>query len=310
MTANPKLAEGLAEYLSAVRGVPGTPLEAARLLADRNAHRIACPLPAGMSVVNSFVVRAGDEVPVRIYRPAAAGPLPAIVYYHGGGFTTGSIETYDPFAMALAEASGAVVVSVHYSRLPEATPRAMIAQCHDALRWIARMAGALDIDTDRIAVAGDSAGAFIAVQVALLARDGGGPALACQLLCYGVFDLDEARASYASARDPVLTLPLIKAVIAAYRAADARDPAPFDVPLRSDLSGLPPAILLEAEHDAVVEEGREYAERLQAAGVATCLRIAPDMCHGFLRAVRFSAPARAEMRWLGDQFRTLVQSRK
>jgi acetyl esterase len=307
MADHPALAEGLADYLSAVRGVPGMPLETSRLFADRNAYRIACPLPAGMTVTNSFVVRAGDEVPVRIYRPAGDGALPAIVYYHGGGFTTGSIETYDPFAMALAEASDAVVVSVHYARLPEATPRAMVEQCYDALAWTARMAGTLGVDPDRIAVAGDSAGAFIAVQVAILARDSGGPRLACQLLCYGVFDLDETRASYASARDPVLTLPLIKAVIAAYRSADARDPAPFGVPLHSALSGLPPAILLEAEHDAVVEEGREYAARLQAAGVATQLRIAPGMCHGFLRAVRFSAAARAEMRWLGDVFQALVQ---
>ena len=310
MTGHPTLAEGLAEYLDAVRGVPGTPLEAARLLADQNAHRIACPLPAGMTVANSFVVRPEDEVPVRIYRPAGEGPLPAIVYYHGGGFTSGSIESFEPLAMALAEAAGAVVISVHYARLPEATPRALVEQCYDVLVWAARMAGVLDVDSERIAVAGDSAGAFIAVQVAIRARHRGGPKLVCQLLAYGVFDLDETREAYATARDPVLTLPLIKAVIAAYRAADARDPAPLDVPLRSDLADLPPAILLEAEHDAVVEEGRQYAERLQAAGVAAQLRVAPDMCHGFLRAIHFSAPARAEMGWLGDQFRTLVQSRK
>ncbi|MFA5962554.1 MAG: alpha/beta hydrolase [Sphingomonas sp.] len=309
MTDNPALAEGVAEYLNTVRGTPGTPLERSRLLADRNAHRIAYPLPAGMTVTNSFVVLAGDEVPVRIYRPAGEGPLPAIVYYHGGGFTTGSIESFDSLATALAEATGALVVSVQYARLPEATPRALVAQCHDALRWTERMSDTLAIDPDRIAVAGDSAGAFIAVQVAIRARDCGGPKLACQLLAYGVFDLDENRAAYAVARDPVLTLPLIRAVTAAYRGADARDPAPFAVPLHSDLAGLPPAILLEAELDAVVEEGREFAERLRAAAVESQLRIAPGMCHGFLRAVRFSAPARAEMRWLGDTFRTLLQSR-
>lgn len=309
MTGNPTLAEGLADYLNAVRGAPGMPLETSRLLADRDAHRIAYPRPAGMTVANSFVVRAGDEVPVRIYRPADEGQLPAIVYYHGGGFTAGSIESFDSLATALAEATGAVVVSVQYTRLPEATPRALIEQCHDVLCWTERMADTLAIDPDRIAVAGDSAGAFIAVQVAIRARDCGGPGLVCQLLAYGVFDLDEHRAAYTSARDAVLTLPLIRAVIAAYRGADARDPAPFPVPLRSDLAGLPPAILLEAEHDPVVEEGRDYAERLRAAGVASHFRIAPGMCHGFLRAVRFSAPARAEMRWLGETYRTLIQPR-
>ncbi len=309
MTGNPTLAEGLADYLDAVRATPGMPLETARLLADRNAHRIAYPRPAGMTIANSFLVRAGDELPVRIYRPAGEGLLPAIVYYHGGGFTSGSIESFDCLATALAEATGAVVVSVHYTRLPEATPRTLVEQCHDALCWTARMADVLAIDPDRIAVAGDSAGAFIAVQVAIRARDRGGPGLVCQLLAYGVFDLDEHRAAYAIARDPVLTLPLIRAVIAAYRTADARDPAPFPVPLHSELAELPPAILLEAEHDAVVDEGRDYAERLRAVGVVSHLRIAPGMCHGFLRAVRFSAPARAEMRWLGDTFRTLIPPR-
>jgi acetyl esterase len=309
MSDNPRLAEGLAEYLNAVRGTPGTPLETARLLADRDAYRIAYPLPAGMTVVDSFVVRAGDEVPVRIYRPAGEGALPAIVYFHGGGFTTGSIETYQPLAMALAEATGAVVISVQYARLPEATPRVTVEQCYDALAWTARMAGTLAIDPERIAIAGDSAGAFLAVQVAIRARDRGGPKLVCQLLAYGMFDVDEGRDAYAHVRDPVLTQPLIRAIVAAYRSADARDPAPFEAPLRSDLASLPPAILLEAEHDAMVDEGREFVERLRAAGVHSEFRIAPNMCHGFLRAVRFSAPARAEMRWFGDTFRTLTHPR-
>lgn len=309
MTDRPTLAEGLADYLNAVRGTPGASQETARLLADRNVDRIAIPLPAGMTIVNSFVVRPGDEVAVRLYRPSGNGALPAIVYFHGGGFTTGSIETYQPLAVALADATGAVVISVQYARLPEATPRQIVEQCYDVLAWTARMAGTLDIDPERISVAGDSAGAFLAVQAAILARDRGGPTLAAQVLAYGVFDLDAERVSYAASRDPVLTLPLIRAVIAAYRTADARDPAPFEVPLRSNLAGLPSTIFIEAEHDAVLDEGREMTDRLRAVGVRSEFRIAPAMCHGFLRAIRFSAPARAEMRWLGDTFRTLINSR-
>lgn len=307
MADGPALAEGLADYLAAVRGTPGTPLETARLLADRNAGRIAYPRPAGMKVTDSFAVRDGDETPVRIYRPAGETAQPAIVYFHGGGFSLGSIESYDCFATALAEAAGATVVSVHYARLPEATPRALLEQCYAALCWTARMAGTLDVDPARIGVAGDSAGGFVAAQVAMLARDRGGPPLLCQLLCYGMFDLDAARGAYQDARDPVLTLPLIQAVIAAYRDGDARDPSPLPAPIEcGDLSRLPPAILLEAEHDPLVEEARDYAGRLQAAGVAVELRVAPAMCHGFLRAVRFSAAARAEMRWLGERFRSLI----
>jgi acetyl esterase len=293
----PVLAEGIAEYLSTVRGPGGVPLEKARLLADRDAWKIAYPRPEGMAVTNSFVVREGDEVAVRIYRPAGEGEQAAILYCHGGGFTIGGVESYDSFA---------TVISVQYARLPEATPQGVVTQCHDVLRWVVRMATILQIDRSRIAVAGDSAGAFIAVQLALLARDHG-PALAGQLLCYGVFDLDPDRAAYAQARDPVLTLGLIKTVITAYRAAEARDAEPFVVPVHADLAGLPPAILLEAEYDPVTQEGEEYAARLRAAGVPVVLRIAPAMPHGFLRAVRFSEPARAEMRWLGEQFRTLIK---
>jgi acetyl esterase len=301
------LAEGIADYLAAVRGVPGASLETARLLADRNAQRIAYPRPEGMTVADSFVVRAGRETPVRIYRPAGEGARRAIVYFHGGGFTTGSIESYDCFATALAEASGATVVSVHYMRLPEATPRALLEECYDALCWTAAMAEPLGI-SGPLSVAGDSAGAFIATLLAMVARDSGGPALACQLLAYGVYDLDETRAAYRDSRDPVLTLPLLNAVIGAYRVADARDPSSWPAPLRcADLSGLPPALMLVGAHDPVSGEGAEYADRLRAAGIAVQSRTAPLMPHGFLRAVRFSAPARAEMRWLGDAFETLAQ---
>lgn len=302
----PLLADGLADYLAAVRRPPGTPpsLEAMRLLADRDAHRIAVPRPAGMIVSNTYVAGGPIETAVRIHRPAGEGAQPAIVYLHGGGFTIGSIESYDCFATALAEATAATVISVHYARLPESTPGATLAQCADVLDWIVRMGAELGIDPTRIAVAGDSAGAFLATHLAVRLRDGGGPALACQLLCYGVYDLDAARESHAAANDPALTGPVIRAMIATYHACAARDEAPLPAPLRlDDLSGLPPAILLGAEHDPLLAEGREYAARLRAAGVAVEERVASGMCHGFLRAVRFSRPAREEMRWLGAAFR-------
>lgn len=306
MTDAPALSEGMAEYLAAVRRPSGPPvsLETARLVADREAHRIAWPRPARMTVSNSHVVGAGIETPVRIYRPAGEGSQPAILYFHGGGFTIGSIETYDCFATALAEAADATVISVHYARLPEATPRAMLEQCWDALLWTARMADVLGIDAARIAVAGDSAGAFLAAHLAVLARDRGGPPFVCQLLCYGAYSLDPEREAYATARDPALTRPVIEAMIATYREADARGDEPVPAPLDlDDLSRLPSAVLVGAEHDALLAEGRDYAARLRAADVPVAERVAPGMCHGFLRAVRFSAPARDEMRLLGAAFR-------
>lgn len=303
--AAPILAEGLTEYLDAVRRPPeaAASLEAARLIADRDAHRLACPRPSGMSVSDSYVVGVAIETPVRIYRPAGNGVQPAILYLHGGGFTAGSVESYDCLAAALAEASGASVASVHYARLPESTPRATIAQCRDVLRWIVRMTEPLGIDPARIAVAGDSAGALLATHVAMRARDENGPALACQLLCYGVYDL--GRAAYA--QDPGLPRTVIDAMIATWRDCERRDGMATPMPLHAELSGLPPAIMLGAEHDPLCAEGAEYAQALRAAGVAVEARIAPRTCHGFLRAQRFSPAARDEMQWLGQAFRNIVK---
>jgi acetyl esterase len=300
------LAAGLAEYLAAVRRAPGPQpsLETARLIADREAHRIAYPRPPGMTVADSYVVGGGRETRVRIYRPADQPAQPAIVYFHGGGFTMGSVESYDGLATALAEASRATVISVDYSRLPETTPQAMLDEATDVLSWAYAMAGTIGIDPARIAVAGDSAGAFIATHLAARAGRSDCPALSCQLLCYGVFDLNGARQAYLAARDPVLTRPVIGAMITTYRTCQVRDAEPLPPPIEiRDLSGMPPTIMLGAEHDAVLIEGRDYAARLQAAGVPVEARVAPAMCHGFLRAVAFSQPARDEMRWLGEAFR-------
>lgn len=313
MVDAPILADGLAAYIDAVRRPAGLPpsLEAARLYADLIATAIACPRPSGMQVTDSHVATQTGETAVRIYRPDRAGPQPAILYLHGGGFTQGSIESYDVFSAGLAEATKASVVSVQYARLPQSTPRATLAQCHHVLRWMRRNADMLGIDAASIAVAGDSAGAFLATHLAMAAHDAGEPPLVCQLLCYGVYDLDPARPAYANSRDPVLSRPVIDAIIATYRSCDARDTPPLPPPLAlPDLSGLPPAILLGAEHDPMLDEGLTYAERLRAAGVPVTARVAPIMCHGFLRALRFCPAAGDEMRWLGTAFRNHLQHQK
>lgn len=310
MPGDPVLAAGIADYLAVMRetSTRGLSLDTARLMADLTAERHAYARPDGMIVTTSFAVGTWGETPLRIYRSGGEEPQPAILYCHGGGFTTGSVESYDAVATALAEATGATVISAHYARLPESTPRTMLEQCYETLLWTARMAVILGVDARRIAVAGDSAGAFIATLLAVMARDRGGPGLVCQILCYGIYDLDETRPGYRTARDPVLTLPVLTAMIEAYRACDARNPASLLPPLGcEDLSKLPPALIVGAEHDPVLDEGRDYAERLSQAGVAVQLHVAPGMPHGFLRAVSFSAPARAEMRRLGAAFRSLTE---
>lgn len=307
MSDGPVLAEGLAEYIAAVRPTPAaaplSPAEA-RLAADLAAKRIAYQPAVAMQVTTSFAGQDRGEIPVRIYRPAGDGARAALLYFHGGGFTTGSLDSYEPLAMALAEASGATVISVHYARLPQSTPFAILEQGYDALCWTADMADVLGIDRRHIGVAGDSAGAFIAAQLAVLARDRGGPALQCQFLAYGVYDMDDSRAAYQSGSDPVLGWPVIRGMIQTYRDCDARNPSPLPPPLGiADLAGLPPAIMLGAQYDPMLAEGHEYAARLGEAGVSVDMHVAPHMPHGFLRAVRFSEPARAEMRAIGAKIR-------
>tara|TARA_R110000782_G_C14818935_1_gene413638 strand:- start:10631 stop:11584 length:954 start_codon:yes stop_codon:yes gene_type:complete len=313
MVDEPKLADGISEYIAAFRSINASGAESmngVRLRSDLNANVLAYPCPEGMTINNSFVIRDEGETAVRMYRPAGAmQPNAAIVYFHGGGFTQGSIETFEPLAVALAEASGVTVISVQYSRLPQATPRSMIEESYAALCWVAEMAELLSVDPARIAVAGDSAGAFIATLLTVMARDRNGPAIACQLLCYGVFDIDETRSYYDTARDPVLMRPIIEAMVKTYRSCDVRDPFSYGAPLHiDDLRVLPPAIFIEAEHDSVLEEGLEYAELLRTAGNDVSIRVAPGMIHGFLRAVRFSPPARDEMRRIGTALQPYLQS--
>jgi acetyl esterase len=249
-----------------------------------------------MQVTTSFVLGAGHEMAVRIYHPGRDVVRPALCYFHGGGFSLGSIDTYDGLAAALSEMSGAVVVSVQYRRLPESSARAAQEDCYRALAWTAEHTSLLGIAPDRIGVAGDSAGAMLAVTSALHARDQNGPALACMALLYGVYSLDRARAYYHGARDPLLTADKVQGYIDVYnRSAESERPAypaPVDV---ESLVGLPPALMMAAEFDPLLQEGQDFRARLQAVGVAVSYHEAERMIHGFGRGVGVSPAARREL---------------
>ena len=291
------LAEGMDAYVAlftAARGAGGP--SAMRLASDLAARNFAWPYPRGMQVTTSFVLGAGHEMAVRIYHPGRDVIRPALCYFHGGGFSLGSVETYDGLAAALSELSGAAVVSVQYRRLPESSARAAQEDCYRALLWTAEHASLLGVAPDRIGVAGDSAGAMLAVTAALHARDKSGPTLACMALLYGVYSLDRARAYYHSAKDPLLTGDKVQGYIDVYnRSAESERPAypaPVDV---EDLSGLPPAIMMAAEFDPLLQEGEDFLNRLEAAGGGASYHEAPGMIHGFGRAVGVSPAALREM---------------
>jgi acetyl esterase len=223
-------------------------------------------------------------VPARMYRPSADPSLPVIVYFHGGGWTIGSVEQFDPVTRQVANAAKAVVVSVDYRLAPEHPFPAPLDDSWRALTWVAEHAATLGADGSRLAVMGDSAGANLAAVCALNARDEGGPALAMQVLVYPAVDADFETASYrANARGYLLTLDDMRWFFSCYTNEGSADRTDWRIaPLRaSDLRGVAPAVVVTAEFDPLRDEGQEYARRLEAADVPVVHMAYDGMIHGF-----------------------------
>ncbi len=235
------------------------------------------------AVENRSIDGPGGAIPVRIYSPAGNGPRPALVYFHGGGFVIGSLETHDHTCRALANAARCVVVAVDYRLAPESKFPAALDDCYAATSWVAENGLAIGVDPSRIAVGGDSAGGNLAAVVALLARERGGPRLAFQLLVYPATD---AACDTASCRENAEGYLLTRRTMLWFWDNYLADPAdgrsPLASPLRAEkLDGLPPALIITAEYDPLRDEGEAYAERLREAGVPVeCARYA-GMFHGF-----------------------------
>ena len=206
------------------------------------------------------------------------------MYFHGGGWVIGSLETHDGTCRELAAGAGCVVVSVDYRLAPEHRYPAAAEDCYAATRWCAEHAAELAIDARRIAVGGDSAGGNLAAVVAQMARDRGGPGLVLQLLVYPVTDHDFGTASYRdNAAGYLLTAADMRWFWGHYLGDDtARGAEPYASPLRAaSLAGLPPALVITAELDPLRDEGEAYARALEAAGVAAKLHRYDGMIHGF-----------------------------
>lgn len=237
-------------------------------------------------VVDVSVPGPGGDVPVRIYRPEGDAPAPVLVWYHGGGWVIGDVETSDPTARKLCRRAGVVVVSVDYRLAPEHPFPAAPDDAWAALRWVADHIGEHGGDPARLAVGGDSAGGNLAALVAIRARDEGGPALRHQLLVYPATDLTMGQPSIVeNGEGYFLTKATMEWFTDHYLGADRQhgDPtSPAVSPLAvEDLSGLPPAQVLTAEFDPLRDEGAAYAERLAEAGVAVEHVPGPGLIHGF-----------------------------
>lgn len=220
---------------------------------------------------------------IRIYRPDREPPRPALLYFFGGGWTLGTIDTSDGICRTLTNAAGCTTVSVGYRLAPEHRFPAAVHDCYAATVWVAEHAAELDVDPARLAVGGDSAGGNLAAAVTLLARERGGPALAHQLLVYPNTDYLADTPSLRENTDPLLfNRTSVGWYWDHYLATPEHGSDPLASPLRAaDLSGLPAATVLTAEYDPLRDEGERYAQRLREAGVAVELTRHAGMVHGF-----------------------------
>jgi acetyl esterase len=268
------------------------PVEQARVFFDQ--MQLPRPEVKIAEVEDRKIPGPAGVIPVRIYRPEARAKLPALVYFHGGGWVIGSLETHDGACRELANRIGCVVVSVEYRLAPESRYPAAAEDCYAATTWAAENANALGVDAARIGIGGDSAGGNLAAVVALLARDRGGPALRHQLLIYPVTDADFTRASYReNAEGYLLTTKAMEWFWGHYVPDAAQRAEAYAAPLRAkDLAGLPPAFVLTAEYDPLRDEGEAYAKRLQQAGVPTRLQRYTGAIHGFFAMGLLSQVAR------------------
>jgi acetyl esterase len=267
---------------------PAETLEEMRAGWNAYAAQMRHPYPAGMAVEDRRVDGKGGAVPVRIYRPAAAAATaPCVLYFHGGGFMKGDLDSSDTVAWGLAEETGAVTVSVDYRLAPENPYPAAFDDCFSVLSHVAANPADYGVDPARIAVCGDSAGGNLAAAVSLAARDRRGPAIAGQMLVYPCLtDVLEDGSYRVHAVTPGLTTGSMKTYWDWY-LGDGATPSgdPYAVPLKAEqLAGLPKACIHVAEIDPLFDDGRLYAERLEAAGVPAEYRCARGMLHGFMRA--------------------------
>ena len=243
--------------------------------------------PELKSVAPLSIPSPAGAIPSRIYTPVklrqADGLAPCLVFFHGGGWVIGDLDSHDVVCRKLAHEGELIVISVDYRLAPEHKFPAAVDDAITATAWIAGNASRLGIDASRLMVGGDSAGGNLAAVVALAARDGNGPKIAGQVLIYPATDFAMTHPSH---QEPETSILLTHTVIKWFRDHYLNSPADGHdwraSPARAEtMAGLPPAYVMTAGADPLRDEGNEYAERLQAAGVPVTFKTFPGQFHGF-----------------------------
>jgi acetyl esterase len=222
------------------------------------------------------------SIPIRVYTPQGSGPFPVLVFFHGGGWVICDLDSHDGPCRALTNKVGCVTVSIDYRLAPEHKFPAGVEDCFAATNWVAEHASELNVDANRLAVGGDSAGGNLSAVIAQLARDAGGPKIAFQLLIYPATEAELDTYSHKNFTDYFLTSEDIKYFWGHYlrSPADRKDPRVAPA-LAKTLKGLPPALIITAEFDPLRDEGEAYGEKLRAAGVPANVTRYEGMIHGF-----------------------------
>ncbi|BDI28673.1 putative lipase/esterase [Capsulimonas corticalis] len=266
--------------------------------------------PPAVDRVQDLRIPASDaDIPVRAYTPlgAAAAP-PILVFSHGGGWFRGTLDIFDTPCRQLANATGCLVVSVDYRLAPEHKFPLPLNDCWEVTQWIAAHGADLGGDPSRLIVAGDSSGGNLAAAVARRTRDAGGPPIAAQLLIYPVTNCAFDTPSYTEfAQGYSLTRASMETCWDYYLSDPADAASPDASPLRApDFTSLPPAVILTAEYDPLRDDGEQYADKLQSAGVPVHRKRLPGLIHGALHMTGIVDASKQIYEEAGEGLRVLL----
>jgi acetyl esterase/lipase len=302
-------ARRLLDMLAATGGAA----DARASLADRRAAlatlaEIADDASTLVAIENRTIPGPAGALPIRLYAPVAPikSPQPALVFFHGGGWVAGSLETHDGLCRRLCEAAECRVIAVDYRLAPEHPFPAALMDCLLALNWVANHAAALGLDRSRIAVGGDSAGGGLAAAVTQIARDAGGPAIALQVLICPILDVGRRAGTRDTYGDGYfISHAAFQRDLADYASMGAALDDPRLSPSHAaGLSGLPAALIHTAEFDPFRDEAEAYGEALRGAGVDVDAVRHPGMIHYFYALARAIPYAQAAAGVIGAQMRT------